>query len=526
MKKVLTLILTLSLLLCPLGVSAAEPELQTAYGYAKLLNFGEFPENPEYEEGIATASIPQYNSAAGATDGTSESALQEIHEYLRNNLMNCAQTISVESYKLSAAELNKVFTETTNYYPELFHVNNSYYYSPPSNNIVSTLYPQYVNPDNRSYIYTKDEQAAAKAAYDTALKTYNDEIEHIISGIAPEMTDLEKALYVHDYLVTHFQYDLRYYSSDPSVYDQKVHDVYGFFDQKVGVCQAYTQTFNAIMHRLGIKCTSAINDTEEHTWNIITLDGKNYHIDVTHDDPVGQSEGAAKHSLFLLSDETVITKKDHSAWYSVMYNTSCTDNKYESGYAWNEADSSFEYVDGKWYYIAYVSGAVSKLYRTENFIQNTSLCEISLLNSTETSFFPAYYGGLTSFGNVLYYTTPYKICRYDTVSNKQEDTDYSSDNYISSCRYDGTEEDGYLALTVFHGSHPVYSDLPSDTKKLAKTGDTNGDGNVNGTDIINIKKHLLGAETDFNWATVDFGNKKQVNILDLVKIKKLAATQN
>ena len=95
MKKVLTLILTLSLLLCPLGVSAAEPELQTAYGYAKLLNFGEFPEKPEYEEGIATASIPQYNSAAGATVYNTER--KEICEYLRNNLMNCAQTISIES---------------------------------------------------------------------------------------------------------------------------------------------------------------------------------------------------------------------------------------------------------------------------------------------------------------------------------------------------------------------------------------------------------------------------------------------
>lgn len=382
MKKVLTLILTLSLLLCPLGVLAAEPELQTAYGYAKLLNFGEFPEKPEYEAGIATASIPQYNSAAGATAVAEENTLQEIHEYLRECLINCVKEISLVNYsednklevidtgkidengiKIYVCEnLSKLITETTNYYPELFHVYKSYsynfYYSTTEKKYYAyALMPNYVNPNDRSEIYS--DQATAKAAYDTALKTYNDEIEHIISGIAPEMTDLEKALYVHDYIVTHFQYDTSYNN----------YDAYSFFMTGIGVCQAYTQAFNGIMHRLGIECTSALDDIDNHTWNIITLDGNNYHIDVTHDDPVGQSEGAADHSLFLLSDKTIITKSSHSEWYSVMYqNIRCTDQTYESGYAWNEADSSFEYVDGNWYYINYLRSSNSSLYRTKDFI--------------------------------------------------------------------------------------------------------------------------------------------------------------
>lgn len=510
MKKVLTLILTLSLLLCPLGVSAASPQTVTIPLNIKLMNNGEFPEEPTQLEQDVPIKVQHYNSAAGAEKKT----LQDINEYVRDCMLNCMTEIPLRVYNIVGTEeylsnyLDDLLNSVVNYYAELFHVAGFSGYNVEYTDYSLTTIK--LTSIGVNYGMTETD-------YNTALEFYNNKIDEIISGITPEMSDLEKALYVHDYLVTHFQYD----ELNPN------YDAYSFFKTNKGVCQAYTQAFNGIMHRLGIKCTSAIDTTDNHTWNIITLDGNNYHIDVTHDDPVGQSEGAAEHNLFLLSDKTIITKSSHSEWYSVMYeNIRCTDQTYESGYAWNEADSSFEYVDGKWYYISYDSEYISKLYRTENFIQNTSLCEISLLNSTETSFFPAYYGGLTSFGNVLYYTTPYKICRYDTVSNKQEDTDYSSENYISSCRYDGTEEDGYLTLTVFHGSHPVYSDLPSDTKKLAKTGDTDGDGNVNGADIINIKKHLLGAETDFNWATVDFGNKKQVNILDLVKIKKLASTAN
>ncbi|MGN0451164.1 MAG: transglutaminase domain-containing protein [Acutalibacteraceae bacterium] len=551
MKKVMTLILTLSMLLCPLGVSAAESELQTAYGYAKLLNFGEFPEKPEYEAGIATASIPQYNSAAGATDSTSKSDLQEIHEYLRECFINCESQISLEAYQslhdfsttittnslgqniANCPKLSKFFTETVNYYPELFHVSNSYVVSLKSSTsgsgyVTIAFYPTYVNPDNRSEIYS--DQAAAKAAYDTALKTYNDEIEHIIGGIAPEMNDLEKALYVHDYLVTHFQYDLRLYSTDPSEKAKKVHDVYSFFDQKVGVCEAYAQAFNGIMHRLGIKCTSALNNKEEHTWNIITLNGKNYHIDVTHDDPVGQSEGAAKHSLFLLSDETVITKKDHSAWYSVMYVTSCTDNKYESGYAWNEADSSFEYVDGKWYFIEYLASSKSRLYSTKDFINFETVVQ-----SFDTTFpvpdqptysYIGYFGGITAVGDSVYYSAPNRniYCynaKTDTVSDFTVSSP-SSINTATSCRYEGNG-----ILKVFFSSVPDSFDDGGYTEvTLFKIGDTDGDGKVSSTDIANTKKYLLGSKTDFNRATIDFGNKKQVNILDLVKIKKLAAKAN
>ena len=378
--------------------------------------------------------------------------------------------------------------------------------------------PNYVNPNDRSEIYS--DQATAKAAYDTALKTYNDEIEHIISGIAPEMTDLEKALYVHDYIVTHFQYDTSYNN----------YDAYSFFMTGIGVCQAYTQAFNGIMHRLGIECTSAIDTPDQHTWNIITINGRNYHIDATHDDPVGQSEGAADHSLFLLSDETVKNHQLHSEWYSVMYNTSCTDNKYESGYAWNEADSSFEYVDGKWYYINYLRSSNSSLYRTKDFINFETVAQ-----SFDTKFpvpdkpgysYSGYIGGITAVGDSVYYSAPNRniYCynaKTDTVSNTTVNSP-SSINTATSCRYEGNG-----VLKVFFSSKPnSFDDGGSTTVTLFNIGDTDGDGKVSSTDVATTKRYLLGSKTDFNWATIDFGNKKQVNILDLVKIKKLASTAN
>ncbi len=563
MKKVLTLILTLSLLLCPLGVSAAEPELQTAYGYAKLLNFGEFPEKPEYEEGIATASIPQYNSAAGATANTSESALQEIHEYLRECLINCDEQIPLyyysEDYELEVIDtgkideygdpiyicenLNKLITETTNYYPELFHVYKYYsynfYYSSTTKAYVYALKPFYVNPDNRSQIYSN--QATAKAAYDTALKKYNNDIDRIISGITPEMTDLEKALYVHDYIVTHFKYDSRGCSNVEAINKLAYRDAYSFFKTGEGVCQAYTQAFNGIMHRLGIECTSALDDKDNHTWNIITLNGNNYHIDATQDDPLGYSAGSAKHTYFLLSDNTIKTIDDelnfdpnnpekdvnsHEEWYTAMYKkVTCDDNKYESGYAWNEADSSFEYVDGYWYYINFGDNFTSSICRTKDFINSVAVSDsfnTRIPVPDKPGYYYANFGSVSSVGNTLYYSAPDQIYFYNAENgtNGQIDIATSSENsFITSCRYDGNG-----ILTVFLGSSPYSNDDGGSTPvTLFNIGDTDGDGNVSSTDVATTKRYLLGSKTDFNWATIDFGNKKHVNILDLIKIKKLAA---
>lgn len=544
MKKTLTLILSFCLLICPLGISAATPEIKTAYAQAKLLNYGEFPEYPEPNVQTAAASIPQYNSAAGVAAYNTDER-KEIHEYLRDSIINCESEINLIDYEISVNpnaqandppdKLNIIFTETTNYYPELFNISNKYsfrYYSTKTGNFAYSLIPKYVDPNNRSQVYSNQE--AAKSAYDAALEIYNNKIDFIINGITPEMSDLERALYVHDYFATHFRYDTA----------STKYDAYSFFVTNEGVCQAYTQAYNAIMHRLGIKCTSAIDNKDKHTWNVITLNGKNYHIDVTQDDPVGQSAGYAKHTYFLLSDQTISTIDDklyvdpenpenlekdinsHEAWYTAMYDASCTDTNYESGYAWNEADSSFEYADGYWYYIKFGDNSTSRIFRTRDFINSVAVSDafntrFPVPDNPDCYF--TNFGSISSVGNILYCSAPDKIYYYNSANgtNGKINVTIPSEALITSCRYDGNG-----VLTVFFGSSPNSYDNGGHTEvTLFKMGNADGskDGKIDAVDITYTKQYLLGTKTDFNWATIDFGNKKHVNILDLIKIKKLAA---
>ena len=42
-----------------------------------------------------------------------------------------------------------------------------------------------------------------------------------------------------------------------------------------------------------------------HIWNLIKIDGKWYHVDVTWDDPIMDKPGRVKHDNFLRSDDGI-----------------------------------------------------------------------------------------------------------------------------------------------------------------------------------------------------------------------------
>lgn len=54
-------------------------------------------------------------------------------------------------------------------------------------------------------------------------------------------------------------------------------------------------------------------------------------------------------------------------------------------------------------------------------------------------------------------------------------------------------------------------------------GDVNDDGNVNTDDMVNLRKHLLGADTSFLAVAADVTDDGQVSVLDLIRMKKYFA---
>ena len=150
--------------------------------------------------------------------------------------------------------------------------------------------------------------------------------EIVKSVIKPSMSQYEKELVLHDYIVRNSKYDYTNYKKGtiPNV----SFTAYGVLINGVGVCEGYSAAFYKLLTTAGIECRLIAGVSgEPHAWNIVKIDGKYYHVDITFDDPVinGGEIERVSHRYFNLSDN--VMSKDHS-WDRSKY-PACTSTKYD-----------------------------------------------------------------------------------------------------------------------------------------------------------------------------------------------------
>lgn len=150
--------------------------------------------------------------------------------------------------------------------------------------------------------------------------------------ITEEMSDYEKELAVHDWMIAWAEYDQAALSSLPGAQPTPDSDnPYGFFTGRAAICTGYTSTFQLLMDLLDIECVTVIGaafgSTEDHAWNMVRLDGDWYCVDVTWDDPVSSTpvSPAAAHMYFNVTsdfmrqfghqwDEEAVPAAEAGAW--------------------------------------------------------------------------------------------------------------------------------------------------------------------------------------------------------------------
>lgn len=141
--------------------------------------------------------------------------------------------------------------------------------------------------------------------------TANKAKDIISKVIQPGMSDLEKELALHDYIITHTKYDEQGYIN--GTVSQDAHSPYGVLMNGVGVCDGYAYTMKALLHLVNVESLvvygKSFNLTSQpinHAWNLVKIDGQYYHTDLTWDD-LGSSnnENKLNHSYLNLSDKQI-----------------------------------------------------------------------------------------------------------------------------------------------------------------------------------------------------------------------------
>lgn len=134
-------------------------------------------------------------------------------------------------------------------------------------------------------------------------------IEKLVRPVK-QFSEWEKEKYVHDFICENIRYDKlkKAYS----------HEIIGPLGQGVGVCEGIAKAVKVLLDALGVWCVIAIcgNNPEKgikyrHTWNIVKISGKYYHLDATFDNTLGSSatEKEIRYDYFNLSDKSIF--RDH-----------------------------------------------------------------------------------------------------------------------------------------------------------------------------------------------------------------------
>lgn len=316
-------------------------EIKETTAKIRLIQNGEFVN--AYIPGDGDAQLPVLYGTSWEAE--LQNRIMEVLESDAEELEVYVEDLGI-SYEESWDEVLKICQDTINSKPDSFGLSGEvicYYYH------------------GGDIIYVKLLQMYSGAEYKMQSTALEIRIQEIIREIiSEEMSDLEKVLALHDFLVRECDYDYENYLNN--TLSGNSYTAYGTLVNGVAVCSGYAEAYSTLLQRVGITSVILSSDEMNHAWNMVLLDGEWYHVDATWDDPVYSydgidyvMEGKVRHKYFLRSDQEM-QRLEHYGWrlnYAYAGETlpvAKKENSYE-GYIFRDLGSAANYVAGKWYFV-------------------------------------------------------------------------------------------------------------------------------------------------------------------------------
>ncbi len=198
---------------------------------------------------------------------TNGAALVEAYEKIAEAVQNCQTTIALDE-KLTATEIRTAFYHYLADYPQHFWCDGSFRYavSGRSNKVTQVKLQYTMEGDTLLQAQTKFKKA----------------VVDLLKIAATGKDEYERELLLHDALAKRITYQE----------GEDAHNAYGALVKGKAVCEGYARAFQYLLYQSGIQCLiaegSSINPrtglSEGHAWNVVHIDGRYYHVDLTWDD--------------------------------------------------------------------------------------------------------------------------------------------------------------------------------------------------------------------------------------------------
>ena len=193
-------------------------------------------------------------------------------------------------------EAEQLYTAVTWDNPQFFYLGNTYSYEGYRSGKVD-------NYNIFCLVYTMNAQERTEAS-----RQLNDVVSDMLNNLPAVAADddflTEKAL--HGQLLDRCSYETETATGDdPISRYPSAFTAYGALVEGRAVCEGYARAMQLLLHRAGIEAT-LVSGTDEkqvaHMWNLVTIDGRNYHLDPTWND----SGDRPTHSYFNLTTEEIL----------------------------------------------------------------------------------------------------------------------------------------------------------------------------------------------------------------------------
>ncbi len=226
------------------------------------IQFGGFPEADEQDDPL---------SAAGDALSPDSLTQDEVYDLIDSAIASGKDSVNIKGSRLTASEVTDIVSDILN--------DNATYFTVTGANAVLDGDG---NAEAVDILYAEN-AADEKAEYEAVVAA-------ILCRINPEWDDEQRIFFLHDYLVTHCQYDLTY-SSNPNNIPDISYTAYGALVLHVAVCQGYSLAFSDLANRAGVPTDLVTSRANNHAWNLVSLheedyEGDHYYVDCTWDDPV------------------------------------------------------------------------------------------------------------------------------------------------------------------------------------------------------------------------------------------------
>ena len=380
---------------------------------------------------------------------------ESLTDYLEEKLMNLDTDIDISQFNIPYTNtgldlISNIMNGFTN--PEIFHIdllNTSFYHN---SNKISKI--------NTTYLYSRN-------VYNEMLTNFRNTADALLDGIDDSFTDTEKALILHDRLVLHNEYDNE--NANSSNPDPITFTAYAALINRTSVCQGYAKAYMYLLDRVGIKNEFCSSEQLNHIWNIVYINNKPYHVDVTWDDST-HCLGDVLHTNFLLSTNALIANGHKIAGLPIDYDSSPVDTCFDQ-YFWQQSLSAFIPLNGKLYYIDNTEEAI---YSWNNNVSSLFYGIEPYWNGLNVN-----YARLDTDENDLLFSGINNVYRLNP-SNKQATKIFTSNLDVDTCIYSFDYENRNLTYYTLDKATDGSGFYPSQAKNVSlcdhKFTDNKSDG--------------------------------------------------